>query len=558
MIYRAIAVLALCAIVIPAQAGSSFIDSLSEEERAWLKDNPEIRLAPDPDFPPFEYFDEQGEYRGMAADYIKLLESRLGVRFEIIQLKSWDEVLAQARAHKIDMFGAAAETPQRLEYMRFTPPHMVMPGVIVTARDFAERLTLDNLRTMKVAVVSGYVWHDLIVHRYPEIRLVIVPDITTGLQMTSFGLADAMVGDMATTSHFIHQEGITNLRVGTRLKQQLELALATRRDWPELNTILEKALTTITPAEHERIRSRWIRLESPSLFQSKTFWTAILAVSGGLGLIILVIALWNRTLKRQVDRRTRDLRAAQMQLIQAAKLESVGRLAAGVAHEVKNPLAIIQMGIDYLRGVVNITGEDAQAMTDMEDAVTRADTVIKGLLDFSREKKLLKQKKDINEVIRESLRFVSHELKQRNIELKEYLEPTMPEFEMDPNKLQQVFINLFTNAAQAMGKDGHLIVRSNIKALNTDDLNADAAGIFRQGERAIVIQVEDTGPGIDEAKVAKVFDPFFTTKPVGQGTGLGLSVSRNIIELHGGTIVLRNRASDGASAVLMFKISDGA
>jgi len=180
------------------------------------------------------------------------------------------------------------------------------------------------------------------------------------------------------------------------------------------------------------------------------------------------------------------------------------------------------------------------------------------LLDFSREKKLSKQKKDINEVIRESLHLVSHELKQRNIELKEYLEPTMPEFEMDPNKLQQVFINLFTNAAQAMGRDGHLIVRSDIKALNTNDLNGDAAGNFRQGERAIVIQVEDTGPGIDEAKVAKVFDPFFTTKPVGQGTGLGLSVSRNIIELHGGTIVLRNRASGGASAVLMFKIPNGA
>ena len=78
------------------------------------------------------------------------------------------------------------------------------------------------------------------------------------------------------------------------------------------------------------------------------------------------------------------------------------------------------------------------------------------------------------------------------------------------------------------------------------------------GETAVVVEVEDTGPGIDQSKVEKVFDPFFTTKPVGQGTGLGLSVSRNIVELHGGSIVLHNRASGGASALLIFKISDGA
>ena len=569
----------LCANAPGFARDTGFVEKeLSAQERQWLERHPRIRLAPDPDFAPFEFFDEKGAYRGMAADYVRLLEAKLGVRFEIVRLENWGQALEQARVRGIDMFGAAARTPRRERYMRFTSPHIVVPGVILTAGDApgTPGLTLEKLRQKKVAVVRGYVWHDLIRHRYPDIRLLVVPDIVSGLGAASLGLADAMVGDLATTSYAIRQQAITNLRVGGRLEQKLELALATRRDWPELNLILEKALAAIRPAEHEAIRARWIRLEQPSLLQSRGFWLVVAAVLGSLLAVIGAVGVWNRMLRIQVQRRTRELQAAQMRLIEAAKLESVGRLAAGVAHEVKNPLAVMQMGIDYLRNDIKEEA-GAEVIRDMEDAVNRADTVIRDLLDFSRRpgqsgegpkeargrdstagKKLRMRRADLNEVIRRSLHLVRHELVNRNITLVEALDEGLPPFPMDAGKLQQVFINLFVNAAQAMGRDGRLGVRS--YAARVGELVRAGKGVsdrFKPGDRVLVVEVEDTGPGIEESKVGRVFDPFFTTKPVGQGTGLGLSVSRTIVELHRGSIALGNRPGGGASAVIVFKFQNG-
>ena len=149
-----------------------------------------------------------------------------------------------------------------------------------------------------------------------------------------------------------------------------------------------------------------------------------------------------------------ELKAAQMRLIQNAKLESVGRLAAGVAHEVKNPLAVIQLGVDYLTN--NAKGDKAleETVQDMQDAITRADSVIKGLLDFSRSEQLAMAPGDLNAVVEESLLLVKHEMTKNHVTVDLDLEPKLPPVALDRNKIKQVFINLFMNAIQAMGNVG--------------------------------------------------------------------------------------------------------
>jgi signal transduction histidine kinase len=256
-------------------------------------------------------------------------------------------------------------------------------------------------------------------------------------------------------------------------------------------------------------------------------------------------------------RKNRQLQDTQERLIQAAKLESVGRLAAGVAHEVKNPLAIVQMGIDYFQQ--EPLSEDArEVLVDMDDAVGRADGVVKGLLDFSRERRLNLESGDINEVIRSSEHLVEHEFKQHDIQLIQQLSEELPRFALDADKLRQVFINLFINAIQAMGQKGVLTVSSGLRTLNEyGGLDWRRYATLRNGEQVIYVEVRDTGPGISEDQRARIFDPFFTTKAVGQGTGLGLSVSRNIIELHGGHIDIRNHDGGGASVQLLFKLDKG-
>lgn len=253
-----------------------------------------------------------------------------------------------------------------------------------------------------------------------------------------------------------------------------------------------------------------------------------------------------------------ELKAAQMQLIEAEKMQSVARLAAGVAHEVKNPLAILRMGMDYLRAHESAQQQDiVQILRDMDDALDRANAVIIGLLDFSAARELSLVEADVNTVIDQALRLVRHEIASADIDVIKHLAPGLPPLRLDPLKIQQVFINLFTNAAHAMAKGGTLIVRTYLKELEFHEVGRDAGDRsgerFRAGDTVLVAEVDDTGAGISDDRLSKVFDPFFTTKATGQGQGLGLTVSKKIIELHSGTIALRNRPEGGVRATVQFK-----
>ncbi len=294
--------------------------SLTPEERAWLAAHPVIRLAPDPDFPPIEFIDADGNYQGIAADYAKLVERKLGIKFTIVRLQSWDEVLEKARGRAIDMFGAASESPQRAEYMTFSQPHIQLPGVIIVRKDVAGQLRLDDVQHQRMAVVSGYIWQDLLLNDYPDLQLHRVPDLRTGLKETSFGMVDALVANLATASWYIQREGITNLRVAGESGYFGRYAFATRKDWPELNRILEKTLATVTPEEHQQILQRWIAVERESRWLSRTSLTVIAVVL----MLLLMILAWNRVLKSQVRQRTADL---EEQLAQRRRAEQALDLA---------------------------------------------------------------------------------------------------------------------------------------------------------------------------------------------------------------------------------------
>lgn len=255
-----------------------------------------------------------------------------------------------------------------------------------------------------------------------------------------------------------------------------------------------------------------------------------------------------------------EIKAAQMRLIQAAKMESIGRLAAGVAHEVKNPLAVIYQGLSYLSSSLPADdGNVSLVINYAKDAVKNADTVIRRLLDFSVQKELELHPAQLNEAIEHALLLVKHELEKSHINLIKTLDPQLPALALDKNKMEQVFVNLFVNAAQAMPKGGTLKVETLTKELSPEDKRAWnlPKDHFAIGQRVVAAQVEDTGSGIPPETLPKIFDPFFTTKPTGKGIGLGLAVTKNIIEMHGGTICIRNCEKKGVQATLVLKVAQG-
>jgi PAS domain S-box-containing protein len=252
------------------------------------------------------------------------------------------------------------------------------------------------------------------------------------------------------------------------------------------------------------------------------------------------------------------LKATQLQLIQAEKFESVGTLAAGVAHEVKNPLQTILMGLAYLSRNLPPTDENFHlVLTDMRDAVKRADTIVRELLTLSATTHIDMQDGDFNTVVERSLFLVNYEINAARIHAVRELAATLPPVCMDRTRIEQVFLNLFLNAIQAMPHGGTLTVRTHTEQCTEAQPRADRTSTqIKLGDTVVVAEITDTGVGIPEHNLKKIFDPFFTTKPVGSGTGLGLSVAKQIIDLHGGMIDIRNVPQGGVRVTLTLKAQE--
>lgn len=300
---------------------------LTETEKAWLKKHPVIRLAPDPEFKPIEFFDEDNNYKGIGADYVALVAKKLGITIKVIQYKSWDEVLEAAKRRDVDILNTVVKSPQREKYLLFPEPYLKIPSVIIVRKTVTQELSLEMLKGMHVVMVSGYGYVDLIRNKYPDIQIDLVEDLKAALRKVSFGIADAFVGDLATASFYIELEKITNLKLAGETDPPNISGFAVRSDWPELSSILAKGVAQITDDERKQIYQKWIHLGSNSGLSEEEFRNVLLLVFVVVSTIVIVFLLWNRTLNRKVQKRTEALvkEIAERKQVEQAYLESEKR-----------------------------------------------------------------------------------------------------------------------------------------------------------------------------------------------------------------------------------------
>jgi two-component system NtrC family sensor kinase len=239
---------------------------------------------------------------------------------------------------------------------------------------------------------------------------------------------------------------------------------------------------------------------------------------------------WTQTLENRVEERTRELQVVQDQLIHAGKMAALGELAAGVAHEINNPLTGVLTFSSLLLKKIDETHPWRKDLETIVQQTSRCRNIVKGLLDFARQRKPDKKEWDIYKLIENTLALVEKQAPFRNIQIVKEFERKVPFLFVDGDQIQQVFMNILLNASDAMGENGGTLT------IKTD---------LRDGMAEVAFS--DTGHGISKEHVSKLFDPFFTTKQTGKGTGLGLAISYGIIQSHSGDIKAESELGKGAT-----------
>ena len=250
---------------------------------------------------------------------------------------------------------------------------------------------------------------------------------------------------------------------------------------------------------------------------------------------------WGRTLEQKVEQRTRQLRISQAETTRGEKLASVGLLAAGIAHELNNPLTGILTFSHLIRETLPEGSQQAEDMDLVIQETKRCATIIRRLLDFAREKTQEMKFADINRLIEDTARLMKWPAHLRDITISMDLDPDLPPVWVDEDLISQVILNMLTNAQHAIDEKGSITLCSRrCPTLGCAEAGADSVAMVQ-------ISIIDTGSGIPEQDLHRIFDPFYTSKEIGKGTGLGLSISYGIVTAHGGTIEVESTEGKGTT-----------
>lgn len=296
-------------------------DILTPAERAWLQAHPDIRVAISPDYPPINFLDEQGQSTGLGNDYLNLIEARLGVHFKKVILPIALRAAKSPEEKQVDMISTFAITEERLQYWNFTKTYLDFPVYIIANKNAPINFSLKNT-LQSVSVVGHYAAYDYLKQHYPNVRIDKVDDTCKGLQNVSLGISAGMAADLPVANWCASTYKLENLKIVDALDFHYKLSFATRKDWPELSSILEKGLDTITQYERDEIYLRWNKnlLETSKFYQYK-YWI-VAGVFALLGLLLFRLYQWDSKLKDSLDKRFNEaslLEPEQNQHLAASK-----------------------------------------------------------------------------------------------------------------------------------------------------------------------------------------------------------------------------------------------
>lgn len=525
-----------------------------------------IIVGGDHNYPPYEFLDEEGNPAGYNVELSRAIAEVMGMEVEI-RLGPWSEMRQALEHGTVDVLEGMVYSPERSKTFEFSPPHIFIHESVFARRGAAPVTSLADLRGKEVIVQRGGITHDYLLEQQVEARLILVDTHAAALRMLASGKHDyAVVGNLP--GLYLGRElGLSNIVPVGKLFGGQQYTFAVRKGDAELLAMFSEGLAILkNTGKHRKIYDKWLGPLEPSGIA----WKKLIPLLGGtFGVLLLIlsgIVIWNRSLKREVARRTNELQLHQQQLIQADKMASIGILVSGMAHEINNPnsVALLNLPIvleayedcaEILEGHYREYGDFPMAgleysrmreelpylLSETLGGAKRIKRIVEDLKDFARQgNSSLDEIIDLNQVIHAALRLVDNSIRKATNRFEQSYADGLPAIRGNAQRIEQVIINLILNACQA---------------LNNPDQAIRIATRLSPGKKSVLIEICDEGDGIAPEHLSHLTDPFFTTKRETGGTGLGLSVSATIVQQHGGTLLFASTPGEGTTATLSLPLN---
>ncbi len=526
--------------------------------------NQVIRVGGDDSYPPYEFIDQDGNIAGYNVDMTRAIAEVMGIDVEIT-LDSWSTMREKLENGEMDVLQGMVASAEREREFSFSAPSVVVNYSFFARKGDPEPSSYEDLRGKSVVVQNEGIVHDFLRENDFGVEIIPVRAHSDALRQLAAGNYDYALGATLPSLFYSREHQLSNIGVVWRPLRPLPYGYGVKKGNEEILTLFSEGLAILrNTGRQQDIYDKWLgTLER----QGTTNWRLlgiIAAISSAVLLLGLVlVTLWIRTLQRQVERRTQEVKKQQQQLIQADKMSSLGTLVSGVAHEINNPSGLILLNLPMLKDAwedalphldglyeqregFDIAGLDYRRIrheipyiiNEMNEGAQRIKRIVNDLRDFARQEATdAIEPMNLNDVVSTAVRLLDVTIRGYTNRFSLILDPYLPSMLGHPQRIEQVVINLIINACQSLPDDQHGVkVETRIDHIR----------------QRIVLSVHDEGCGIEPDAMPNLTDPFFTTKREQGGTGLGLSVSAGIIKAYDGTMKFHSRPGEGTRVDVTF------
>jgi len=532
-----------------------------------------IIVGGDESYPPYEFIDKEGKPAGYNVELTLAIAKVMGIQVEI-HLGKWNDMRDALLRNddtkgKIDILEGIVISTERSELYSFSPPHSITHESIFAREGSPSVSDLKELSGKEVIIQRGGFTHERFLKKKQRPKLILVDTHSEALSLLAAGKHDyALVGNLPGL-YLSHERNLSNIKPVGKPYPALPYGYAVKRGNENLLALFSEGLAILKKnGKQQEIYDKWLApLKKADIPWSKIVFTGGLII-GPLILVLGGIIIWNRSLKREVERRTKELRQQQQQLIQIDKMASLGILISGVAHEINNPVGLILYNIPVLSRIYTVAMENLedqyqengdfmigglqysmirkeipQMFIEMREGAKRIKRIVEDLKDFARvESSDLSAVVNLNEVTQAAIRLVDNSIKKSTSHFKVRYCKETPEFKGNSQRIEQVIVNLVLNACQSLpSQESGIFLKTRVHASTNE----------------VSLEVRDEGCGIPDEHLPHLKDPFFTTKRGHGGTGLGLSISTGIIEEHQGQLNISSVHGKGTTITLALPMLKG-